>query len=127
MAGTVTKAIAVSAMKRSSKIITVYKTEYGDFFYDVPGDQWYYPYIGEAFHKGWMSGTADYVFDPDGIMNRAMLVTVLYSMEGKPSVSTSGTFTDVSSGRWYTKAVDGLQPTTSFPAPGTGNSNRKPR
>jgi len=39
-------------------------------------------------------------------MSRAMLATVLYRMEGKPSVTFKGTFTDVENGIWYTDAVE---------------------
>jgi hypothetical protein len=38
-------------------------------------------------------------------MTRAMLVTVLYRLEGKPSVTGTCDFTDVKSGEWYTDAV----------------------
>ncbi len=39
-------------------------------------------------------------------LTRAMLVTILYRIEGEPSVSYSGKFSDVPSGRWYSKAVE---------------------
>ena len=38
-------------------------------------------------------------------MTRAMLVTVLYRLEGKPAVSGANAFSDVTSGEWYTDAV----------------------
>ena len=45
-------------------------------------------------------------FGPNLTMNRGMLVTVLYRMEGEPSVEgLTHSFTDVSANRYYTDAV----------------------
>ena len=38
-------------------------------------------------------------------MTRAMLVTVLWRMDGKPSAAGGSSFTDVPRGQWYTEAV----------------------
>ena len=38
-------------------------------------------------------------------MNRAMLVTVLYRLEGEPKVTGSSEFNDVARKQWYTDAV----------------------
>ena len=38
-------------------------------------------------------------------MNRAMLVTVLWSLAGKPAPKGVNTFSDVPNGEWYTNAV----------------------
>lgn len=38
-------------------------------------------------------------------MTRAMLVTVLYRLEGEPTVTGRSSFTDVRSGAYYEKAV----------------------
>ena len=34
-----------------------------------------------------MNGVAADLFDPSGMLNRGMIVTVLYRMEGEPAVS----------------------------------------
>ena len=39
-------------------------------------------------------------------LTRGMIVTVLHRMEGKPEVTYSGVFTDVSAGEWYTDGVE---------------------
>ena len=51
------------------------------------------------------NGVGDNRFDPEGTVNRAMVVTVLYRMMGSPSVSGTTPFTDVPSGTWYSDAV----------------------
>jgi len=104
--GTVNKAVATDKSGRSSQVTTFYKTEYGDLFYDVPSDKWYYSTVGTAVNQGWMVGTSPYVFSPDVKMTRAMLVQILYSMEGYPALTASGYFTDAPSGKWYAAAVD---------------------
>lgn len=38
-------------------------------------------------------------------MTRAMLVTVLWRMDGKPGAAGGSSFTDVPRGQWYTEAV----------------------
>ena len=38
-------------------------------------------------------------------MTRAMLVTVLWRMDGKPAAAGGSSFTDVPRGQWYTEAV----------------------
>ena len=38
-------------------------------------------------------------------MSRAMLVTVLWRMEGEPAVTGGESFSDVAEGGWYTEAV----------------------
>lgn len=45
------------------------------------------------------------VFSPLSTMQRGMLVTVLYRMEGEPEVSTQQVFSDVPAGCYYTDAV----------------------
>jgi hypothetical protein len=57
-----------------------------------------------AIARGLFKGIGSGRFDPEGTMNRAMLVSVLYRMAGEPKV-TEGSFRDVFSGTWYTNAV----------------------
>ena len=53
-----------------------------------------------------MNGTTDTLFSPNAELTRAMVVTILYRAQGKPAVSTSGSFKDVAAGRYYTEAVE---------------------
>ncbi len=52
-----------------------------------------------------MNGTSATTFEPDGTITRAMVVTILYRMSGEPAVSGNSGFSDVPSGRFYSKAV----------------------
>ena len=53
-----------------------------------------------------MNGVDKYVFDPDGEVTRAMLVTILYRAAGSPSAKgLKLPFEDVEPGTWYTDAV----------------------
>lgn len=74
-------------------------------FADVRTDEWYSTAVAYCYKYGYMVGTDAVSFAPDREINRAMLVTVLYSMAGKPGVSGSAGFSDVSSGAYYEKAV----------------------
>ena len=51
-----------------------------------------------------MSGVGNNRFDPDASLSRAMLVQVLYNLEGKPEAKQS-TFSDVADSAWCAAAV----------------------
>mgnify|MGYP000169929950 FL=1 len=74
-------------------------------FNDVSDSAWYYEAVSYAYQNNLFNGTSATTFGPDVTMNRAMLVTVLYSMEGNPAVSGELTFKDVSKDAWYYNAV----------------------
>jgi uncharacterized repeat protein (TIGR02543 family) len=75
------------------------------FFYDVNTDDWFYDAVIYVVSEGLFNGTGDYMFSPNAPMTRAMIVTVLYRLEGMPAVSGGNPFTDVPYGMWYTDAV----------------------
>ncbi len=73
---------------------------------DVPGlENWAHVGIDFVLKSGLFYGTSDATFSPDDAMTRAMLVTVLYRLEGQPKVSAKNPFSDVESDTWYTDAV----------------------
>lgn len=74
-------------------------------FTDVSENAWYYEAVSYAYQHNLFNGTSATTFGPDVTMNRAMLVTVLYSMEGNPAVSGELTFKDVAKDAWYYNAV----------------------
>ncbi|MBQ9412961.1 MAG: S-layer homology domain-containing protein [Oscillospiraceae bacterium] len=80
-----------------------------DRYADLDRDAWYRDGVAWALRRGLMNGTGERTFDPDGETSRAMLVTVLWRMEGSPAAETGaggGTdFADVPEGEWYTDAV----------------------
>ncbi len=77
-----------------------------DVFDDVVRDKWYYEAVQYAVTNGLFNGVSDTLFKPSGPMNRAMLVSVLYRMEGSPAIGNAANpFTDVPAGKYYTDAV----------------------
>lgn len=74
-------------------------------FYDVAKESWYNDAVDYVYKNGLMSGTSSNTFSPDANMSRAMMVTVLYSLAGKPTTGTSEPFMDVSSSDWYYSPV----------------------
>ena len=74
-------------------------------FNDVNPSDWFYDAVRFAFTTKLMKGMSDTMFSPGLDMSRAMLVTVLYRLEGEPTVSGNPSFTDVKSGEWYTNAI----------------------
>ena len=53
-------------------------------FSDVSAGAWYYDSVMYVFNNGIMSGVGSGVFGPGQSTTRAMLVTMLYRMEGSP-------------------------------------------
>ena len=74
-------------------------------FTDVAAGDWFYDDVAYVYDKGMMNGTAPTLFAPNATTTRAMIVTILYRLEGEPAVSGSSVFTDVSDGTWYTDAI----------------------
>jgi hypothetical protein len=72
---------------------------------DVVELDWFYGAARFATERGLMKGTGKDKFSPGATMSRAMLVTVLYRMEGAPGVSGNIPFSDVNSGEWYSDAI----------------------
>ena len=68
-------------------------------------DHWAAEAIRYVFANDLMNGVSETRFDPDGTMTRAMLVTVLWRMEGEPEVAAADEFIDVEPGTWYSDAV----------------------
>ena len=77
----------------------------GRGFSDMPGPaDWSHEGIDYAVSHGLFVGTSDTTFSPASAMTRAMLVSVLWRMEGEPAHTDCNPFTDV--GReWYTDGV----------------------
>ena len=74
-------------------------------FTDVKSGNWFYDAVKYAYAQGLMTGTSATTFAPNGPMNRAMIVTVLYRLEKSPAVTGASKFTDVPAGQWYSDAV----------------------
>ena len=76
-------------------------------FVDVGTGDWFYGDVEYVYDEGLMNGTSGTRFDPNGVLTRAMVVTILYRMEVEPeAVRTFNTFSDVSRSDWYGEAVE---------------------
>ena len=73
-------------------------------FTDVDRTAWYHDGVHYCISEGLMNGTGAATFEPLATTDRAMLVTILYRLEGEPAVGENK-FTDVAADEWYTKAV----------------------
>lgn len=73
-------------------------------FDDISAGAWYHDGVHYCVAEALMNGVSGRRFAPDASLSRAMLVTVLYRMEGSPSVGRP-TFADVPAGLWYSDAV----------------------
>jgi len=75
-------------------------------FDDVVKTDWFYGAVKYVSDGGIMTGTASRIFEPNTDTTRAMVVTVLYRIEGSPALTSDMTgFSDVSTDKWYSKAV----------------------
>lgn len=74
-------------------------------FNDIADSDWYFEDVRYAYENGLMIGTSDSEFTPEQLVNRAMLVTILWRLEGSPTVDAVSDFTDVPDGEWYSDAV----------------------
>ena len=74
-------------------------------FTDADKNEWYHDGVHWALEKNIMNGTSDSTFEPMTSTTRAMIVTMLWRMEGSPQADGSVTFKDVPDGQWYTDAI----------------------
>ena len=71
---------------------------------DVNPSDWFYPAVQFVSERGIMVGTGAN-FEPDAVTSRAMLVTILYRLEGEPTVNSANPFRDITDHQWYSDAV----------------------
>lgn len=75
-------------------------------FVDMPpASDWSHAGIDYVLTNGLFQGVSSYEFEPDEPMTRAMLVTVLWRLEGKPVPEGVNDFIDVQDNFWYTEAI----------------------
>jgi len=72
---------------------------------DVNDGMWSYGDIVYVTENGLMNGTGGSTFSPTVSLTRAMVVTVLYRMEGSPRTTFSELFLDVEDRQFYSEAV----------------------
>jgi len=74
-------------------------------FADLDIDAWYADSTDFVIANGLMDGIEGDKFDPNGTTSRAMIVTILWRLEGEPVVNYLMQFEDVPADTWYTEAV----------------------
>ena len=74
-------------------------------FTDVDMDAWYHDAVDYAIDNGMMNGVGNNLFAPESNLTRAMLVQVLWNLEGNPEASAITEYSDVASDAWYYNAV----------------------
>ena len=72
---------------------------------DSKTTDWYHDGVHYCLDEGLMNGVGDGKFAPGVSTSRAMLVTMLWRLEGSPVVNYAMDFEDVANGVWYTEAV----------------------
>lgn len=74
-------------------------------YIDVQPKDWFYEGVAYATEQRLMNGISQTTFDPNGETSRAMLVTILWRVAGRPQVDYAMTFADVAQDQWYTEAI----------------------
>ena len=74
-------------------------------FNDTNAYAWYHDGVHYCIDDEIMVGYDDRIFKPDAPITRAMLVTMLWRLEGEPYVNYLMQFEDVDLGQWYTEAI----------------------
>ena len=72
---------------------------------DVDTSAWYHEAVDYVLVNGLMSGYGNGVFGPNDHLSRAQLCQILYNKEGRPAVTGSSVFIDITDGAWYSGAV----------------------
>ena len=104
----------------------------GYAFRDMPAPSiWSHAGLDYCIDRGYIAGTSATTVTPDGECTRAMIVSILYRVQGEPAKvngyelkKLAAPFDDVERGRWYTDAiwwakltgvVSGMSPSTFAP------------
>ena len=74
-------------------------------FTDVTEANWYYDEVYYVWANGLMQGTSATTFGPNVDTTRAMVVTILWRLEGEPASGYDMDYSDVAGGAWYAGAV----------------------
>ena len=75
-------------------------------FADVPLGTWYTEAVRYVWENGLMNGVSDTEFSPGMTASRAMVVTILYSLDGAELYPGESSFEDVPVGAWYHAPVE---------------------
>ena len=74
-------------------------------FTDVTEADWFFDSVKYVYEKSLMNGLTATTFEPGKPTSRAMIVTILYRLDGSPLVIKEHGFSDVKPGSWYEDSV----------------------
>ena len=110
---TVDNSGVVNSLKYGQTIITCtigdksasYILNVGMNFNDIKASEWYYNSVKYCYDNGIIMGTTDKTFSPNTNVTRGNLVTILWRMEGSPTITGEQKFPDVKELDYYYEAV----------------------
>lgn len=76
-----------------------------NMFMDVNDYDYFKEAVDYVFQKGYMNGVGNNMFAPNRATNRAMIVSILWRMEGSPMVASNHKFDDVKANDYFAQAV----------------------
>ena len=104
---TLLRAAAGGSYFTMSPELQLYYSAGGNMFADVMPGMWYTEIMDEAVNMGLLQGMGNYMYEPNGKLTRAMVVQMLYRLEGEPLVEDrTNTFTDVNEEDWFADSVE---------------------
>ncbi|MEG1108711.1 MAG: S-layer homology domain-containing protein, partial [Oscillospiraceae bacterium] len=74
-------------------------------FGDVKVGDWFHDSVKYVYESGLMAGMDAQTFAPNSGTSRAMIVTILWRMQGEPKAKAASDFVDVPAGAWFSEAV----------------------
>ena len=72
---------------------------------DLNMEAWYHDGIHYCLDEGLMDGVGMGLFAPNATTSRAMIVTILWRLQGSPEVQAAEAFDDVAPDAWYARAI----------------------
>jgi len=74
-------------------------------FTDTDTKAWYHDGVHFCVDNKYMNGYGNNIFKPYDTLSRAMVVQILYNLEGRPALDSKPSFTDVDEKSWYADAI----------------------
>ena len=74
-------------------------------FTDVSTSDWFYNDVFYCYEKGLINGTTETIFGPNLTTSRAMIVMILWRLDGEKHPDYALFFEDVPDGVWYKEAI----------------------
>ncbi len=103
--GSTTRALAEAQGFGPSAVSLLTVTPGGNLMRDVNVKDWYYENLAAAVDQGILNGTSPEVMSPNQSLTRAMLVTMLYRLDGTQEAAAPVSYSDVKADAWYYQAL----------------------